>query len=174
MDYFNILIPLIGIFSNITAQILSYKYLLSRRLLKSEYFGFLCGLIVLAVCQVLANGKPDAEQFSLICTNLIIYFCLSYAYFHFINLGETARRIRLLRELYEAPFGLSREEILKKYNAPEIINIRTSRLLNNGQIILRYGRYYIASPVMLLISKAIVLMKLVVLGKKSEFDLNHG
>jgi hypothetical protein len=48
------------------------------------------------------------------------------------------------------------------------------RLVNNRQILLAGGRYYVGSPVMLLIAKAIVLMKLVVLGKKSEFDIQHG
>ncbi|MDD5465380.1 MAG: hypothetical protein PHP73_03450 [Candidatus Omnitrophica bacterium] len=109
----------------------------------------------------------------LIFVNLIIYFCLSYCYFNFINMGETARRIRLLRELGEAPAGLTKGDILKRYNAQEIINIRINRLMNNSQIVLRNGRYYVGSPVMLFISKAIVLMKLVVLGKKSEFDRHH-
>lgn len=169
MDYFNILIPVIGIFTNITAQIFLYKYLLGKKLLKSEYFGFLCGSIVLIVCEILAYQAPEADWLFLICVNLIIYFCLSYCYFNFINMGETARRIRLLRELGEAPAGLTKGDILKRYNAQEIINIRINRLMNNSQIVLRNGRYYVGSPLMLFISKAIVLMKLVVLGKKSEF-----
>ena len=164
MDYFNILIPVIGIFTNITAQIFSYKKLPGKKLLKSEYSGFLCGAVVLSVCEAFAYKKPAADWLSLICVNLIIYLCLSYCYFHFINMGETARRIRLLREFDEAPAGLNREDMLKRYNAQEIINIRMSRLMHNGQIILRDGRYYVGSLAMLLISKAIVLMKLVVLG----------
>ncbi|MDD5505564.1 MAG: hypothetical protein PHR73_02265, partial [Candidatus Omnitrophica bacterium] len=98
----------------------------------------------------------------------------SYCYFNFINLGETGRRIRLLRELYDSGSGLNKEEILSRYNAEEVVVLRMKRLVNNHQIILRAGRYYVGSPVMLLIAKAIVLMKLVVLGKKSEFDVQHG
>lgn len=174
MGYYNIFIPIIGMFSNITAQIFLYKYLPGKKLLRSEYFGFLCGVIVFAVCQALAYGELSLERFSLICANLIIYFCLSYCYFNFINMGETARRIRLLRELYDSGQGLNKEEILARYNAGEVIELRMRRLLNNHQIVSRGGRYYVASPVMLFISKAIVLMKLVVLGKKSEFDIHHG
>ncbi|MFA4854637.1 MAG: hypothetical protein WC616_04720 [Candidatus Omnitrophota bacterium] len=173
MDYFNILIPVIGIFANIAAQIFSYKYLLGKKLLRSEYFGFLYGSIALVVCTIPSYQALEADWLSLICVNLIIYLCFSYCYFNFINMGETARRIRLLRELDEAPAGLTQEEMLKRYNAQEIINIRMSRLIHNGQVLLRDGRYYVGSPVMLLISKAIVLMKLIVLGKKSEFDLHH-
>ena len=174
MGYFNILIPIISILGNISAQIFSYKYLLHKKLLKSEYFGFLCGVIVLAVCQAFVYGEPAVESLSLLCVNLIIYFCLSYCYFNFINMGETARRIRLLRELCDSSQGLNKEEILSRYNAEVVVDLRMRRLLNNHQIISRAGRYYVDSPVMLLIAKAIVLMKLVVLGKKSEFEIHHG
>mgnify|MGYP001458472362 CR=1 FL=1 len=170
MNYFNILIPVIGIFTSIIAQVFSYKYLLDKKLLKSEYFGFLCGLIVLVICEILTYQAPVANSVALICVNLIIYFCFSYCYFNFINMGETARRIRLLRELDESPDGLTWEDMFKRYNAQEIIKIRINRLLSNGQIVLRNERYYVSSPVMLLISKAIVLMKSIILGKKSEFD----
>lgn len=169
MDYSNIFSPVIGIFTNITAQIFSYKYLLGKKLLKSEYFGFLCGLLVLIVCELtVACQAPATDRVFLIGANLIIYFCLSYCYFHFINMGETARRIRLLRELDQAPLGLTKEEILCRYNAEEIINRRMSRLMNNGQIKLCDGRYYIGSPVMLLISRIIVLLKVLILGRDSQ------
>lgn len=170
MNYSNIFFPAIGIFANIIAQIFSYKYLLGRKLLKSEYFGFLCGAVVLIVCEIAAANQSLAiDRVSLIGVNLIIYSCLSYCYFHFINMGETARRIRLLRELDEAPLGLSEEELLGRYNAEEIINIRMSRLINNGQIKLCQGRYYIGGPVMLFVSRIIVLLKVVILGRDSEF-----
>ena len=170
MDYFNIFIPLIAIAGNITAQIFSYKCLPGKKLLKSEYSGFLCGVTVLAVCQAFARGEPAVERLSLIFVNLIIYGCLSYCYFNFVNMGETARRIRLLRELYDSGPGLNKEEILSRYNAGVVVDLRMGRLLNNHQIISRAGRYYAGSPVMLLIAKIIVLMKRVVLDKRSEFE----
>lgn len=174
MDYFNIFIPFISIAANISAQIFSYKYLLAKKLLRSEYFGFSWGLMILAVGEVFAYVEPAAEALSLICVNLIIYLCLSYCYFNFINLGETGRRIRLLRELYDSRPGLNKEGILSRYNADEVVGLRMRRLLNNHQIILRGERYYVGSPVVLLIAKTIVLMKLVVLGKKSELEIQHG
>jgi len=110
------------------------------------------------------------ERLALSLVNLAIYASLSYCYFSFITMGETARRVRLLCELYDAPDGLTREGILKRYNAEEVINIRLDRLLNNGQIILRDGRFYIGSPVVLFISKIIVFLKLIILGRRSEFE----
>jgi len=169
MAYFNILIPILSLCFNILTQIFSYKYILRKELLKSEYLGCLCGFILLIVCELAIREDLFKEWLFLVFANLIIYACFSYCYFTFINMGETARRIRLLRELYDAPFGLTGEEILKRYNAEEVINIRMNRLLNNGQIVLRNGRYYIGSPIMLLISRMIVFMKIIVLGRESEF-----
>lgn len=170
MSYLNILIPVIAICANISAQIFSYKYVITKKLLKSEYFGFLGGLTVLIILQIFAYQPSLIERFALVCINLIIYLCFSYSYFCFISMGETARRIRLLRELCDSPQGLTKEEILSRYNSAEVINMRMIRLLNNYQVILRDSRYYAGSSVMLFISKAIILMKLIILGKKSEFD----
>lgn len=169
MSYPNIFISVIAICVNISAQIFSYKYILIKKLLKSEYFGFLSGLASLIILQIFAYRYSLLEWFDLGCANLIIYMCLSYTYFTFINMGETARRIRLLRELGEAPAGLSKEEILRRYNAQEIIDIRINRLMNNGQIILRDGRYYLGNPTMLFISRILVCMKVIILGRESEF-----
>jgi hypothetical protein len=98
------------------------------------------------------------------------YSALGYCYFHFVNLGETARRIRLLRELSESKNGLSVNEILERYNAKEIIENRLNRLLKSGQVVYKNNRYYIGKPVMLFMSKMILFAKRFILGKSSEFD----
>lgn len=87
-------------------------------------------------------------------------------YFNFINLGETARRIRLLSELYNCRVGLTYPEIIQRYNAKEVLNRRVLRLLNNGQIVYRDGRYFTANPSVLIISQGIFWMKQFLLGRK--------
>ena len=72
----------------------------------------------------------------------------------------------MLRELYDAPAGLTKDQLLSRYNAKEIISVRLNRLLNNNQVLSRDARFYIASPVMLFISKTLVLMRTSVLGKR--------
>lgn len=168
MLYFNIFIPILSICLNVAAQIFFCKYIVKRMLLKSIYVGFIFGLVNFILCEFIVYHKFREEWFPLLCVNLIIYGCLSGCYFTFINMSETARRVRLLRELYEAADGLTKEGILKRYNAQEIIDVRTSRLLNNGQIILREGKYYIGSPLMAFISRTIVFMKFIMLGKEGE------
>lgn len=170
MSYFRIFIPFLSLCLNILVQIISYKYLLKSRLLKSEYFGFACGCAALLIVEFILYQRMPQESFALFFADLIIYSCFSYGYFTFINMGETARRIRLLRELYDSPSGLTKQQLFKMYNAENIINQRLERLLNNHQIVLRAGRYYLGKPLMLFISRAIVFVKLVVFGKTSEFN----
>ena len=62
------------------------------------------------------------------------------------------------------------QDILERYNAKMIVHTRLNRLINNDQIYLENGKYFVRPSLMLMVSKVIVLMKYVILGKKSEFD----
>jgi len=115
-------------------------------------------------------GLPGLGILAYLACNLLIYACLSYNYFHFINLGETARRIRIIREIHESPNGLTKEEILQRYNAKEILELRMGRLLSKGQVSLENDRYHINNPTMLAISNIIIFLKKKLLGKESEFE----
>jgi predicted transcriptional regulator len=95
---------------------------------------------------------------------------LGFCYLNVISLGETARRIRIIRELYNSRDGLSLEEILQRYNSQEILERRINRLMDSGQITHQNGRYYIGKQFVLIVAKLLVIMKQIVLGKKSEFD----
>lgn len=152
--FINIFAPFFGLIINASFQILSYKYIVRYKLLKSVYFGFLVGI---AATFIAGRGA--------LAVNLIMYLFLSYIYFHFINLGETGRRIRLLRELYDSREGLSLDETLARYNGQEILEKRLQRLVGNGQVILRVDRYYIGKPCMLLMARALSLLRSVLLGR---------
>ena len=109
-----------------------------------------------------------SKQISNLPTNIIIYLALYNGYFHFLNMGETARRIRILMELMISKDGLSLDEIFNHYNAQEIINRRLDRLIETKQIIKRDNKYYINNSTMLFIAKSIDMLKLILLGRKSE------
>jgi hypothetical protein len=106
---------------------------------------------------------------------LLAYVALVYAYvFGFFNLGESARRIRLLIELRAAgPQGLTREELLAAYNADMIVRARLARLLSAGQVVQRDGRYHVGSPLMLRLARTLVFLKRVYLGAPSEFEVQR-
>jgi len=172
--YLHTLSAIIGLTINVICQVCICRYINRKfSLLKSVYTGFvlgLCGLILTELYYLYQSPLPLREKICFILVNVITYSALGYGYFHFINLGETARRIRILRELYNSQNGLSLEGILTKYNAQKILSRRMNRLLNNNQVVCRNGRYYINNPTMLIMAKIIVAMKLIVLGKKSEFN----
>ncbi len=167
------LVPVIGFVVNVLTQLLSVRVIPGLGVLKSVFAGFtIGGLAVLSTELYLFAGQSShgSEATAMVITNLIIYGSLGYCYFHFINLGITARRIRILRELYLSGNGLTLKQLLARYNAGDMIDTRLERLLGSGQIVLRDNKYHIDKPVMLLMSKTILAMKLIVLGKKSEFD----
>ena len=96
-----------------------------------------------------------------------------YCYFHFINLGETARRVRIAIELWESEIGLSMDELIKRYSASDIINYRLQRMINNEQIVDRNGAYHIGKATMLWMAKLLVMMKLIFLGKNTSLEFHH-
>lgn len=172
-DYLQVFIPVICLLINLSMQVSIFRYIPKLGLLKSEYIGFVIGLMTFFLFErylLFSQLGFTKDFFAIFATNFVTYFSLGYCYFHFITLGETARRIRILRELYDSPKGLSVDEILERYNAKEIVEKRIKRLLDNGQIIYKNGKYYIGNPTMVLMAKIIITMKLILLGKRSEFD----
>ena len=101
---------------------------------------------------------------------VLAYLFLAYCYIiGFFNLGESARRIRLLIELHGAgKRGMTLDEILAAYNARMIVEARLGRLLTGGQILERGGRYVSKRSPMLYIAKMLVLLKILFLGVRSE------
>jgi len=158
-EYLLVLISIVSLLTNVSVQVVVFRCFPRLGLLKSEYFGFCAGLSSLFTISL-----KEFTAISLL--NLIMYFSLSYCYFNFVNLGETARRVRILRELCDSVQGLSLQELLSRYNAKEIVERRIERLLNNGQIIFSNDRFYIGAPLMLWIAKIIMVMKLVILGRR--------
>ncbi len=70
----------------------------------------------------------------------IVYSCLAYSYFHWFNMTETARRIRILVELYAAG-TLTGPEISSRYAGVQLLETRFERLVATHQLEVRSGRY---------------------------------
>ncbi|GAG94934.1 unnamed protein product [marine sediment metagenome] len=65
----------------------------------------------------------------------------------------------------DSPEGLSLEEILRRYNAKEIVERRLLRLARNGQIRLKSNKYYIARPTMLWAARFLAALKYILLKR---------
>lgn len=168
-NYIRICIPLFSLACNVLIQVCFARYIVKLGLMKSIFLGFVLGFLALGVFEAYvyqAQVFPGKEALVNFVVHSMAYTALAYCYFHFINLGETARRIRILRELQNSDNGLSLEEILKRYNAKSIIDVRISRLINNGQIKLRNEKYYIDNPTVLYAAKFLAALKFIFLGKR--------
>jgi sensor histidine kinase YesM len=165
--------PVIALSLNVTIQVMIFHFISRLSLLRSILLGFVTGLIFLITFSFYLFSPFHlwtCVQPGIFLTNLMTYIALSYGYFHFVNLGETARRIRLLREIYNERGGITNIELVKRYNSKKMLELRINRLLSKGQITARDNRYFIQSRLMLIITRVIVNLKWIIIGKKSEFD----
>jgi len=158
----NFLIAPAALAANVLCQLLLCRV---TGLLKSVYAGFAAGLCAVLIMQWAVS--PAETLLWDAAANVVIYGALGYCYFHFVNLGETARRIRIMRELAAAPQGLTREEILSRYNAAEIVKIRLGRLVRNAQAISENGRLRLAGNSVLFMAHALTGLKLLLLGRRT-------
>lgn len=83
---------------------------------------------------------------------VLVYGSLSYAYFHLFNMGETARRFRILYEL-KARGKMTSAEIDARYSPQSMLTVRLERLLASGQLEQREGRYFLRSRFLYRISQ---------------------
>lgn len=87
---------------------------------------------------------------------LIIYSSLAYCYFHVFNMSETARRIRILNEIYKAR-GLKISELKSFYNANAMLSNRLERLISLRQIRMSGEKYVIGSHLLYYTARVINL-----------------
>ena len=168
-----IITPLMALTINIIVQIFMVQITGQGTLLKSVFSGAFAGGVGLLmmdgyIYHLSAHSLSNYLPYVLV--NLIIYLCLCWNYLNFVNMGETARRIRILREIYEVPHGISLPNLLKRYNAEEGLNRRLERLLKNDQITLKEEKVFLKKSSVLIIAKCFRLAKLILLKKESEFD----
>lgn len=126
-----VFIPVVSLAALVAGHILSYRLTPSLGALVA---GFLLGFLTFLVLEGLVLQEMSWSGFSDGAANLAAYLALAYAYFHFVNMSRTARRIRILHETAQSLDGLSREDLHSLYNAREMIDRRLARLLDAGQI----------------------------------------
>ncbi len=163
----------VGLAVNAALQILTCRLAPRWGWLHSFFVGFLGGMAVLFALEgwlAVAGTSSPLQATDRFFAIGITYAALSFFYFNIINGDKSALRVRLLRELSAAPEGLDYENLLRAYSPDEMFATRIERLLGHGQVILRDGRYSIGKPDVIIIARILGFMKLLVMGKRSEFD----
>ena len=155
--------PFLGGAVNAIVQTAGVRVFPDGGLLRWVFAGFLAGLAAAGAWDAALLSWTAAEggisSFSVVAGNAVLYAALSYYYFHFVNLGETARRVRIMREVISSDGGLTLAEILARYDARQIVETRLARLLGNGQVEERDGRYHARKSTMLAIASLMSLLK---------------
>lgn len=76
-----------------------------------------------------------------------VYSSLAYTYFHFFNMSETARRIRILYEVYRAG-SLPLTSIGELYKTADIIGLRLKRLVETNKLRYESGHYILNDKIL--------------------------
>jgi hypothetical protein len=124
----------------------------------------LTGTIVLSAVGLSQMRPEPADGIALAALNLAIYLALAFGYFNFVNLNMTALRPRILLELLEVQAGLTRADLLRRYNAEELVNRRIARLTLRGHLVERHGRLHYRGVGLLLLARGMTALKWIVLG----------
>jgi hypothetical protein len=136
-------IPLAVAAVTVVGQIASSRLWPALGIYRTQLIGIALGVPVFGLLTWALWDVPAAGDRTL--ANAGIYLCFCYVYFHFNNMGETARRIRLLREMASATTPLTCPEILQRYGASEVLGRRMARLLEAGQVVQSGNRLFIAN-----------------------------
>lgn len=146
---------------SVLAQLYIYRNMLRKSLYWSIFGGILIGFAVL----VIAGTQIVGLKSSVFWANVAIYLCFGYIYFHFNNMGETARRIRILIELFNARRPMSQSELIIRYDSEEIVNRRLRRMVSAGQILDRNGRFYLGNRSFLVMARIIQRARTILWGR---------
>ena len=161
------IIPFIGLLINFISYVI---FLRSKiRMLVSVLLGFFCGIFSMLAVYLLLTDQITSE---LIFLQSAIYILFSYCMFHFNNLAITARRIRIIREIYSKGNSISTSELLSIYNSKIMVDLRLDRLVNTGQILLQNGRLFINSKILLAATMILVSLKWI-FYKKIFLDIDE-
>jgi hypothetical protein len=169
--------PLLALAVNVIVHVSTYRFRFTKSMLRAVYTGFFLGLSSLFVLNIYLLWElnlPALENVSKVFLSISTYAILSYGYFHFNNLGETARRIRILREFIISD-GMNFEELRGKYSSKEMMKLRLDRLVRAGQIVISEdGQIKLNGNLVLGMARVIVLLKIILLKKKTSEFVKRG
>lgn len=97
------------------------------------------------------EGRSYLEMLYMLLFVFLVFNGVAYAYFHFFNMSETARRIRMLLHIRQmGPSGLRIQELEREYSPQDMIEARLDRLVKMRQLVLDAdGRYRVSGQVLL-------------------------
>ncbi len=164
--------PVVGAVANVLSHLAISRLKNGRGQMVCLFLSFISGMIVMLPFAALAYPKENniLNFFSFLLVDIITYAAFGYGYFHFININIASLRIRILHEIAISANGLSKEEIISRYNAEQIVANRLNRLIGNNQVIEKNGRYFLGeNRIFITLFWIFELLKYTVRGKGNRF-----
>ena len=137
----NIIVILLPFFSVFISSILFliFQIFSNKNYLLNLIISFLTIFsLILIITYKISSSINDKEVFYLIFT----YMCTFYLFMCLIQSQVSSLQLTILRMIYLYP-GISKKEILKKYNANNIFNERIKRLESGGMIYKKNSSFFI-------------------------------
>lgn len=115
----------------------------------------------------LHEDRSVPETIYMLAFAFLVFNGMAYAYFHFFNMSETARRIHMLLQIRRAgPAGLCVQELERQYSQKDMIETRLDRLVRMNQLSLApNGRYRVAGNTLLWAGRIMGLWRRLVLRR---------
>ena len=137
----NIIVILLPFFSVFISSILFliFQIFSNKNYLLNLIISFLTIFsLILVITYKISSSINDKEVFYLIFT----YMCTFYLFMCLIQSQVSSLQLTILRMIHLYP-GISKKEILKKYNANNIFNERIKRLESGGIIYKKNSSFFI-------------------------------
>ncbi|TGN07976.1 hypothetical protein [Leptospira ilyithenensis] len=171
-SFYFLFFPCISILIFVIFHIAIFRSVENISVLKSILAAYAIGLFsfLLIAAFVFSNGflYSYAALEYLLC-NYFFYSVMCFCYFCLINLTDTSLRLRMLYELKEKQSeGLSKEDMLKFYNANDIIKIRLEKLNGDGQILKTNDRYYHGKSRLILVAYFFEFLRIILIPKSQR------
>ncbi|HTV28824.1 MAG TPA: hypothetical protein VMF32_13645 [Xanthobacteraceae bacterium] len=134
----------------------------------SFMFGVIASVLVLV--DAVAWRGAAIDRFD-VASTLILYGAWWYIFFlHFVQAFDSSLRVRLLVMLYEAGGRLPRAEVRRRLNDRRLLEVRLDRLVKDGYVVERGGHFFVVSTQIKALALFFRLLKVVLIGQRSEFS----
>ena len=129
----------------------------------------LAGTVVTVLLCVLAANR-EVIDVGIAAIALLLFCSWWFVFFlNFVQAMESSIRVNLLREMGANGGSMSRAQLEIRYNDARLVQLRLERLIAGGAVVERDGRLKVTSPSSLRLARIFRLLKMMLLGKQSEF-----
>ena len=155
----------IGMAIAVLADLGSARLSLSRATcyIVSLIFGILATLIAVVL-------MSPSDRIAALAIAVLAYGSWWYAFINLVQSLESSLRVRLLGEIRAAGGSMSVGTLQSIYNDSFLLRLRLERLITSGAVIERDGRLFVNSRGLVVIACTFNFMKMILLGRLSEFE----